>query len=50
MMARAGYAVNIPSHVLIPKESIKAYFTEIAKEFDIHTVKGLDAYIASKLQ
>lgn len=39
-----------PSPEMIAKESIKSYFKEVAKSFELDSVKGLKEYILSKLQ
>lgn len=48
--ARTGYADTIPSHELITKESIKAYYTKKNEEYDFSSEKGLKKYIKDILR
>ena len=48
--ARENCFPGEPSAEVISKESIKSYFAEVAKTFELDNVKGLKEYIFSKLQ
>ena len=48
--ARANCLPDEPSHVVIPKEAIKEYFSEVAKKYDLSSVNGIRSYINSRLQ
>jgi hypothetical protein len=39
-----------PSNELISKESIKEYFSDVAREYKIDSVDGINKYISSRLQ
>lgn len=49
MEARKGYGDGIPSNVIIPKKSIKKYYTLVNQKYDIGTESGLMEYIQEKL-
>lgn len=49
MDARGGYGMNEPSHIVIAKEGMKAYFEEISQEYGIDSVEGLNRYINAML-
>lgn len=49
-VARKNYLSNEPSNEIIFKETIKQYFSEISKQYDLGTVEGINCYINSKLQ
>ena len=48
--ARANCLPDEPSNEVISKESIKQYFSEVAKKYDIGSVEGIRSYINSRLQ
>lgn len=48
--ARANCLPDEPSNEIISKESIKQYFSEVAKKYDIRSVSGIRCYINSRLQ
>ena len=48
--ARANCLPDEPSNEIISKESIKQYFSEVAKKYDIRSVSGIRSYINSRLQ
>lgn len=43
--ARCGYAEEMHSKEYISKDSIKVYFDEMNKKFDLHSEKGVNQYI-----
>ncbi len=47
--ARNGYGINDASNVIMEKEDIRDYFNEVAHNFNINSVTGLNEYIESKL-
>ena len=47
--ARKGYLADEPSSEVISKESIKAYFKNVAEKYDISTAEGIGKYIIDKL-
>lgn len=47
--AREGYGKVDIAEVVIPQEEMKAYFTEVTKQYKLDTVNGLNQYIESKL-
>ena len=48
--ARANCLPDEPSNEVISKESIKQYFSEVTKKYDIGSVEGIRSYINSRLQ
>ena len=48
--ARTNCLPDEPSNVVIPKEAIKVYFSEVAKKYDLSNVNGIRSYINSGLQ
>ena len=50
VLARKGYADNIPSREPISMESIEAYYTEKDAEYDFSSEDGLRKYIRDILQ
>lgn len=50
MEARINCLPGEPSNEVIPKESMKKYFLEVAKRFEIDNLDGIKNYISSKLQ
>ena len=50
LIARKGYDDGIPSHEIIPKESIKRYFMAVNQKYSIATEEGLREYIATMIQ
>lgn len=48
--ARANCLPDEPSNEVILKESIKQYFFEVAKTYDLSSVNGIRRYINSRLQ
>ena len=48
--ARANCLPDEPSNEVILKESIKQYFLEVAKTYDLSSVNGIRRYINSRLQ
>ena len=48
--ARENCFPGEPSTEVISKESIKSYFAEVAKTFELDSVKGLKEYILNKLE
>ena len=49
MEARKGYADNIPSSELLPKDRIRNYYILINKKYGINTEDGLRNYICDML-
>lgn len=50
MNARVNCLPGEPSNEVISKRSIKEYFSEVAKSFEIESVDGIKKYINSRLQ
>ncbi len=48
--ARVGCGSEEPSHRVIAKKNMKEYFEEVAREYGIDSVKGLNRYIEAKLE
>ena len=48
--ARINCLPGEPSNEIIPKESIKKYFSEVAQNYEIANVDGIKKYISSMLQ
>lgn len=48
--ARLNCLPGEPSNEVISKESIKKYFSEVAKNYEIDSVDGIKKYISSRLQ
>ena len=48
--ARANCLLGESSNEIITKDAIKKYFTEVAKEYEIDSVNGIQRYINSRLQ
>ena len=48
--ARMGCGSEEPSHRVIAKKNMKEYFGEVAREYGIDSVKGLNRYIEAKLE
>ena len=50
LIARKGYDDDVPSHVIIEKESIRQYFETVNKKYSIGTEDGLRDYISGMIQ
>ena len=50
MDARKNCLPGEPSNEVISKESIKEYFSEVARNYEIDNVDGIKKYISSRLQ
>ena len=50
MDARKNCLPGEPSNEVISKESIKEYFSEVARNYEIDSVDGIKKYISSRLQ
>lgn len=48
-MTREGYLPTELSNVIIEKEEIKKYFEDIAMEYDLKTIEGINRYIHKQL-
>lgn len=50
IIARKGYDDDVPSHAIIPKESIKRYFETVNQTYNLGTEKGLRDYISKMIR
>jgi uncharacterized phage-associated protein len=48
--ARTGYLSTEPSHVVIEKDSIRRYYKNISKSFDLGSTEGISRYIRNQLK
>lgn len=48
--ARAGYLSTEPSHVVIEKDSIRRYYKNISKSYDLGSTEGISRYIRNRLK